>query len=140
MSGDVSKRAAGPFRREGPAVGVADGDPAVRGGLCALLESCGYSPRPYGDAQVLTGGAEPLPSCLILSLELPGLSPPDVLGRVRLLAPDTRVIVVASCPDARITLDLLRSGVADVLEMPFPPEKLIERVAEIVARTAPAAP
>ena len=118
-------------------VGVADPDPAVREGMCALLESCGLPVRSYEDARSLLGeDAETPPPCLVLDLELTGLGPREALPRLRRLGRGTTLIVVASCPDARFMQDLLRAGVREVLEKPFPPDALISAVKGALARSA----
>jgi FixJ family two-component response regulator len=114
---------------------VADPDPAVRDGMRALLESSGLTVRCYDDAESLVGEpAESLPPCLVLDLELPGLSPPEWVGWIRALGPGTGVIAVASCPDPRLTLQLLGAGVLEVLEKPFPPQALVRWVEQVLSR------
>jgi DNA-binding response OmpR family regulator len=125
MSGNLARRPAP--AREGPAVAVAGGDPALQEGLCALLESFGFAPRPPESA--------PPPACAVLSLDCLGLQPGEAARRVRALAEGgAGVVVVASCPDDATVAELLRAGAADVLEMPFLPETLIERVGAVLSR------
>jgi FixJ family two-component response regulator len=105
----------------------------------ALLESSGLTVRCYLDAQSLVREpAERLPACLVLDLELPGLSPPEWVAWIRSLGPGTGVIAVASCPDPRRTPQLLSAGVLEVLEKPFPPQALVHWVEQALSRSTAA--
>jgi len=62
-------------RRSNTVVAVVDDDPSVREGLESLLRSAGLSVQTFASAQEFLAhcGAE-APSCLVLDLQLPGLS------------------------------------------------------------------
>ena len=72
-----------PQSRESDAViAIVDDDPSVREGLSSLIRSAGLQIETFASAQEFLArpGAE-APSCLVLDLQLPGLSGLDLQRR-----------------------------------------------------------
>ena len=58
---------------------VVDDDPLVRDSVADLLDSAGFTVRTFGSATDFLQSKRPdLPACLILDVELPGLSGLDL--------------------------------------------------------------
>ncbi|HWS96344.1 MAG TPA: response regulator, partial [Candidatus Methylomirabilis sp.] len=73
-----------PHSRECDAViAIVDDDPSVREGLSSLIRSAGWQVETFASAQEFLArpGAE-APSCLVLDLQLPGLSGLDLQKRM----------------------------------------------------------
>ena len=70
-------------REPDPVIAIVDDDPSAREGLQALIESAGWRAETFGSAQeFLTHLTAEAPSCLVLDLQMPGLSGLDLQKRM----------------------------------------------------------
>lgn len=68
------------------------------------------------------------PDLVLLDLKMPDMSGQEVLERFQQLSPATPIIIVTAFNDARMAVDLLKSGARDYLVKPFPKEELLHAV------------
>ena len=70
-------------REPDPIIAIVDDDPSVREGLQSLIESAGWRAETFASAQeFLARPGAKAPSCLVLDLQLPGLSGLDLQKRI----------------------------------------------------------
>jgi two-component system phosphate regulon response regulator OmpR len=72
---------------------------------------------------------------ILVSLNHAEVSPLVTFLQVKLMAPDTAVIVLSSNTDIRTKIRLLELGADDYIEEPFEPLELLARVRSFVRRT-----
>lgn len=122
---------------------IADDDDAVRRSLAMLLDGAGYrvAAFPSGEALLaaLDGGERP--ACAVIDVRMgDGMTGLDVQ---RTLAagpgPHVPVIIVTGHADVPLAVAAMRLGVANFIEKPYPPDDLLDAIAEAVA-TMPARP
>ena len=70
-------------RQSNAVIAIVDDDPSVREGLSSLIRSAGLQVETFASAQeFLTRPGTESPSCLVLDLQLPGLSGLDLQKRM----------------------------------------------------------
>ena len=126
----------------GPAlVYVADDDDAVRRSLAMLLDGAGYRVAAFASGEAMMAGLAlgETPSCAVVDVRMgEGMTGLDV-QRALAARPETGfpVIIVTGHADVPLAVAAMRLGVANFIEKPYPPDSLLEAVAEAVA-TGPA--
>ena len=114
---------------------LADEEPRVRSALRVLLER-----QPCLTIVGESDGAEDLldqieairPDAVLLSWELPGLAPADLLPALRRACPDTRVIGLSGLPEARqAALDAGADAFGSKMD---PPEQLLSAIDDCRSR------
>jgi FixJ family two-component response regulator len=117
---------------------IIDDDESVRKAMRRLLLSCGLQVESFATAEeFLWAAGEAPPGCLVLDVQLPGLSGPEL--RARLLAEGrcAPVVYVTAYPDEGLRDRELRSGARAFLQKPFEDRVLLEAV--VAALRSPAA-
>jgi FixJ family two-component response regulator len=107
-------------------------------GLCAAVEglvrSAGLRARSYGSAQeFLRDGRPDGPACLLLDLELPGMTGLDVQGALAAAAISIPTIFVTGHGDIRTTVKAMKAGAVEFLTKPFRDDDLLEAVRQALA-------
>jgi PAS domain S-box-containing protein len=116
---------------------VIEDDPDTRANLRDLLELDDYR---VDDAPTAAAGLELARArageylAAILDRRLPDAAAPEVLPRLRALAPDTAVIVVTGHGDIESAVEALRQGAADYILKPLNPEALRLSLARVADR------
>ena len=114
---------------------VIDGDPAVLRVLCQTFEGSEYEPVAvsHGDIalQVLSTAA---PRAVILELQMPGKSGPDLCREIRGRSADVPILVLSEANDELEKILLLELGADDYITKPFSPRELLARVRAAVRR------
>jgi FixJ family two-component response regulator len=107
-------------------VDVVEHDCAVRNGLCELLQSHGFSVRPFETGRgFLAAVGMSDPSCVIMDLDLPDV---PALELVRRLGGERPVVVLAAHADVATAVEVMHAGAYWFLEKPFAADVLLERV------------
>ena len=122
--------------RPGPVVFVAHSDPEVVAGWFGDgLRAAGLT------LAISTSGSELLerfdpgvPSCTLLDLLLPPSGGLDVLAKLRGRRPSAPVLMIGETPTARVAVEAMRLGAADVLETAFDPHLLQMRILQLAER------
>lgn len=118
---------------------VADDDDAVRRSQMMLLEGAGYATQGYSSGETLLAALEhhPVrgPVCAVVDVRMgEGLNGLDVqraiAARPGIYLP---VILVTGHADVPLAVAAMRAGVANFLEKPYPPNELLDAVAEVMA-------
>ena len=113
-----------------PRVCVVDDDDAVCTVTCRILEAsgefrCSGFTSPVEFLEVLL--EEPA-DCVITDLKMPQVDGAELLARVRTADPLVSVVVITAYADVATAVRLMEMGSYTVLEKPFQPDALIEKV------------
>lgn len=116
-------------------VAVVDDEPAVRKGLSRLLRTADFDSRSYESAQdFLDHMACDLPDCVIVDLQMPGVSGLElqtILRRDRALLP---VIIVTARDDPESHKQCLAHGAAACLCKPLDCDTLFDVIHSVIDR------
>ena len=114
---------------------VVDDDSSVRESVGSLIRSAGWPVEAFGSArQFLESPWASRPSCVVLDLDLPGMSG---LELQRLLDPRFSVIFLTGRGDIPTSVRAMKAGAQEFLTKPPPENELLEAIARAIARTAP---
>ena len=112
-----------------PTVFVVDDDPSMRSYLRRLFESVSMRVMTFTSAEEFLRGARPdAPACLVLDVQMPGLSGLDLqreLARADLLLP---IIFITGHGDIPMTVQAMKAGAVEFLTKPFRNQELLDAV------------
>ena len=120
-----------------PAVFVVDDDVSVRESLEALIrfEFDGWEAQTFASAQeFLLGERAPVPSCLILDVELPGLNGLDLQERIA-DSGEMPIIFITGHGDIPRTVRAMKAGAIEFLTKPFPDDVLLDAIRRAIDRS-----
>ncbi len=110
---------------------VVDDDPSVRTYLKRLFESVSLRVLTFASAEEFLRATRPdAPSCLVLDVQMPGLSGLDLqreLARADLLVP---IIFVTAHGDIPMTVQAMKAGAVEFLIKPFRNQEMLDAVRE----------
>jgi FixJ family two-component response regulator len=114
---------------------VVDDDASVRDAVRALLNSLGYRAEVFGSTEEFAAFERPeIPSCLILDVQLPGLTGLEfqqVLAQTGVRIP---IIFVTAHGDVRMTSRAMKAGAIDFLTKPFQKDEFLAAVRSALTR------
>lgn len=118
-----------------PLVYIVDDDEAVRFALVLLVSTCGWESRAYGSVEEFRAAmtSDPHSGCLVLDLNMPGLTGADLLESVNAELP---IIVITGYADSPLADRARRAGVRAILKKPFSDQVLIGHIREALAAAA----
>lgn len=103
-----------------PFVSVIDDDESVRESLPHLLKRFGVAVQAFSSAEeYLASDLISLSRCLIVDINMPGMSGPDLLEELRRRGWQTPVIFITAQRDEKIRLQVLEQGATACLFKPF---------------------
>jgi FixJ family two-component response regulator len=109
---------------------IVDSDVEVRQHLIAILQAAGWPGLGFGSAEELLADPRSLaPGCILLDVDLPGLSGLELQHLVAERA-GISVIFVSACRDVRLTVRAMKAGAINFLPKPVDRESLMSAVAE----------
>ena len=121
-----------------PLTYVADDDDGVRRSLEMLLDGAGYRVTGFASGEAMLAAVEggEVPACAVVDVRM-GDGMMTGLDLQRALAtrpgPGFPVIIVTGHADVPMAVAAMRLGVANFIEKPYPPDNLLNAVAEAVA-------
>ena len=108
---------------------VIDDDASVRNAMQNLMKSLGHHVALYASANEFLRSADLTKAqCLILDIQMPGLSGIDLQNIVSALRAPIPIIFVTAHSDEDVRLRALSLGAVGFLEKPFDDEALIELI------------
>jgi len=116
-------------------VHVVDDDASFRTAIARRLKLAGYEVETYSSAQQLLDilpGVEK-PACILLDVQIPGLSGPELQGRLIELGSIVPIIFVTGHADTPTTVRAIKAGAEDFLTKPVSSEQLIEAIERAMA-------
>jgi FixJ family two-component response regulator len=101
-------------------VSVIDDDESIRESLPHLLEKFGFVVRAFSSAEEYLRSSEVSQSkCVILDINMPGMSGPDLLQELKRLGWGTPVIFITAQRDEDVRSQVLAQGAIACLFKPF---------------------
>jgi FixJ family two-component response regulator len=119
---------------EVPMISIVDDDESVRESTKALVRSLGYSARTFASAEEFLQSDLDDTSCLILDVQMTGLSGVELQARLIADGRRTPIIFITGFADERTRDQALRSGAIGFLRKPVSDEKLIHYIDSALSR------
>jgi len=116
-------------------IAIVDDDPSVREGLDSLIRSAGWAVETFASAQEFLArrGAE-MPSCVVLDLQLPGLSGLDLQKRMADAGMEIPIVFLTGHGDIPASVQAMKAGAVEFLTKPFDEEGLLKAIREATER------
>jgi FixJ family two-component response regulator len=123
------------LRESGAIIAIVDDDPSVREGLSRLMRSVGLRTETFASAQELLDRprTEP-PSCLVLDLELPGLSGLDLQKRMAEVELEIPIVFLTGHGDIPASVQAMKAGAVEFLCKPVAEQELLKAIQEAIER------
>jgi len=106
-------------------ISVVDDDPSIRRSLASLLASLGWSVAAFASAEDFLNSDLSATECLVLDVELPGMSGLDLLDRLTRGRYGLRVVMLTAHGDAHTRKRAVELGAAAFLSKPFRSDELM---------------
>ena len=122
-------------RKSDAIIAIVDDDASVREGLQSLIRSAGWRVETFVSAQEFLGrlGAE-APSCLILDLQLPGLSGLDLQKRMAEVGLEIPIVFLTGHGNIPASVQAMKAGAVEFLTKPLDEQKLLQAIQEAIER------
>jgi FixJ family two-component response regulator len=118
-----------------PTVYVVDDDPSIRSALENLISSHGLRVETFPAAQeFLRGCPENAAGCLVLDVQMPGLSGLDLQRELKEAGIHLPVIFITGHGDIPTTVRAMKAGAAEFLTKPFGEQELLDAISQSVER------
>jgi RNA polymerase sigma factor (sigma-70 family) len=117
-------------------VHVVDDDEPFRKAIGRLLRATGYDVQLYESAQQLLDRLpnEGRPSCILLDVQIPGLSGPELQDRLTKLGAALPIVFLTGHGDIPTSVQAIKGGAEDFLTKPVPKNKLLDAIERSLAR------
>jgi two-component system response regulator FixJ len=118
-------------------VHVVDDDPAFLRSMEALLDSTGFSTRTYDSAPAVLNAASQLTGgCVLLDVQMPGMSGLELQANLNELGIRLPVIVMTGQGDVATAVRAMKAGAVDFIEKPFDDDLLLMAIETALAAAA----
>ncbi|HJV35617.1 sigma-54 dependent transcriptional regulator [Geomonas sp.] len=108
---------------------VVDDEAVIREGLTRILEADSF------DVETAKNGHAAIEllqqkefSLIITDLKMPGMSGFEVLNAVKILQPETPVIMITGFATVETAVEAMKNGTVDYIVKPFTPDQILEKV------------
>jgi FixJ family two-component response regulator len=118
-----------------PVIAVVDDDPSVRRGLERLIRSVGWKAETFASAQEFlarVGGEGP--SCVVLDLQLPGLTGLELQKQMAEVGLDIPIVFLTGHGDIPASVKAMKAGAMEFLTKPVDEEALVTAIQEAIER------
>jgi len=123
------------MRQPDAIIAIVDDDPSVREGLESLIRSAGWRVQTFESAQeFLARPRTEAPNCLILDLQLPGLSGLDLQKRMAEVGLEIPIVFLSGHGNIPATVQAMKAGAVEFLTKPFDDEELLQAIREAIER------
>ena len=113
----------------GALVYVVEDDISAREGVAGLIRSTGLRVKTFASGEeFLAAPRPPLPSCLVLDVNLPGLSGLELQQELAKSGVQVPIIFLTGHGDIPMTVRALKAGAANFLTKPFDDEELLKAI------------
>jgi DNA-binding NtrC family response regulator len=113
----------------GALVYVVEDDVSAREGVAGLIRSTGLTVKTFASGEeFLAAPRPPLPSCLVLDVNLPGLSGLDLQQELAKSGLQVPIVFLTGHGDIPMTVRALKAGAANFLTKPFDDEELLQAI------------
>jgi len=118
-----------------PNVHVVDDDASFRTAMGDLLSACGYQVVLYESADhLLKTPPGPDPGCILLDVQMAGLSGPQAQGQLAELGCALPIVFISGRGDIPTTVQAMKAGAEDFLTKPVSKEKLLPAIERALVR------
>jgi len=125
----------GPVHESDAFIAIVDDDVSVREGLQSLIRSAGWRAETFASAQeFLSRPGTESPACLVLDLQLPGLSGLDLQKRMAEAGLEIPIVFLTGHGNIPASVQAMKAGAVEFLTKPFAEEDLLRAVNEAVER------
>jgi DNA-binding response OmpR family regulator len=117
---------------------IIDDEENIRQMLRLTLETAGYEVREAGDgmeAFAILGG-DPAWNVILLDQRLPVMEGTEVLRRIKVLAPQARVVMMTAFASVELAVQAMKLGATDFLRKPMTPEVVRNAVAAVLEKVS----
>jgi RNA polymerase sigma factor (sigma-70 family) len=116
-------------------VHVVDGDASFRTAIERRLKKAGYDVATYPSAQHFLDRLpdEKHSGCILLDVRIPGLSGPELQGRLSELGSTLPIVFLTGYADVPTTVQAIKAGADDVLTKPVSSEQLLDAIRRAIA-------
>ena len=116
-------------------VHIVDDDALFRRAMERRLKHAGYLVATYSSAQQLLDHlpSESVPSCIIVDVQIPELSGPELQARLSELGSILPIIFLTGHPDIPTTVQAIKAGADDFLTKPISSAKLLQAIERAIA-------
>jgi RNA polymerase sigma factor (sigma-70 family) len=116
-------------------VHVVDDDASFRKAMERRLMQAGYEVSTYPSGQHLLDclPSESVPGCILLDVRIPGLSGPELQGRLSDLGSNLPIIFLTGHPDVPTTVWTIKAGAEDFLTKPVSSNDLLHAIERALA-------
>jgi FixJ family two-component response regulator len=124
-----------PMSPDAPVVFVVDDDEPFRAGLCRLLSSVGFFVTAFATAAEFLAAQRPAsPACLLLDVDLPGLSGLDLQRELLASNAMLPIIFLTGHGDIPMSVRAMKAGAVEFLTKPFRQEDLLDAIKLAIER------
>jgi DNA-binding NtrC family response regulator len=118
-----------------PLVCIIDDELSVRESLSDLLESMGLKAEAFASAdEFLAKSSSEVPSCLVLDIQLPGISGLDLQQQLRNGDTQIPIVFVTGYGDIPTSVRAMKAGAIEFLTKPFRDQDLLTAVNQAIER------
>lgn len=116
-------------------VHVVDDDASFRTAIERRLKKAGYKVATYASAQHLLDRLpdESGPGCILLDVRIPGLSGPELQGRLSELGSTLPIVFLTGYADVSTTVQVIKAGADDFLTKPVSSDHLLRAIERAMA-------
>jgi FixJ family two-component response regulator len=114
---------------------VVDDDPSIREAIESLLKLAGLRVETFGTAQEFLRSKRPdLPGCVVLDVELPGLSGLDLQRELAAYGIKLPIIFITGYGDIPMSVRAMKAGAMEFLTKPFRDQDLLDAIQQALER------
>jgi FixJ family two-component response regulator len=114
---------------------VVDDDPSIREAIKSLISLVGVRVETFGNAQEFLRTERPeLPGCVVLDVELPGLSGLDLQRELSAHGINLPIIFITGYGDIPMSVRAMKAGATEFLTKPFRDQDLLDAIQQALER------
>jgi FixJ family two-component response regulator len=114
---------------------VVDDDPSIREAIGSLIRLEGLAVETFGTAQEFLRRERPdLPGCVVLDVELPGLSGLDLQRELAAHGIKLPIIFITGYGDIPMSVRAMKAGATEFLTKPFRDQDLLDAIQQALER------
>lgn len=120
----------------GGLIHIVDDDDAFRHATAQLLRLHGYETAEYSSADQFLAQVSAVAKvgCILLDVSLPGISGPELQGRLVEIGSPFPIVFLSGHGDIPTTVRAMKSGAEDFLTKPVPSQILLDSIGRAIAR------
>jgi FixJ family two-component response regulator len=123
------------LRQPEAVIAIVDDDASVQRGLQRLIRSAGWKVETFASAQeFLARSRTELPNCVLLDLQLPGLSGLDLQKRMAEVGLEIPIVFLTGHGNIPVSVQAMKAGAVQFLTKPVDEQELLQAIEEAVER------